>query len=107
MGARAQDHVAETAVRRLTFESASIFGCTTAACQPGMAADIGVRSRHGAAAAARGRVTIFPLARCGLAEPAQGIHMTVVNGQVLLEDGSTAVRCRVGCRSYYRGQHQN
>jgi N-acyl-D-aspartate/D-glutamate deacylase len=42
-------------------------------------------------------------------EPAQGIHMTVVNGQVLLENGKHcgALPGRVLRNSYYRAQHQN
>ena len=40
-------------------------------------------------------------------EPAQGIHMTIVNGQVLLEDGkhTGALPGRVLRNSYYKANH--
>ena len=67
-----------------------------------------LRSRHGAPAAARGRARL-PDRRHAHQEPAQGIHMTVVNGQVLLEDGkhSGALPGRVLRNTYYRANHQN
>jgi len=42
-------------------------------------------------------------------EPAQGIHMTVVNGHVLLENGkhSGALPGRVLRNPWYRANHRN
>ena len=87
----------ETAVRRLTFESASVFGLhDRGLLQPGMVADIVIFDPDtGTSAAARGCARL-PHGRHAHREPAQGIHMTVVNGQVLLEDGKHWVRCRAG-----------
>jgi N-acyl-D-amino-acid deacylase len=100
----------ETAVRRLTFESASIFGLhDRGLLQPGMAADIVVFDPDTVRPLPHEVVHDFPTGAMRIKEPAQGIHMTVVNGQVLLEDGKHcgALPGRVLRNSYYRGQHQN
>jgi N-acyl-D-aspartate/D-glutamate deacylase len=51
----------------------------------------------------------FPTGAMRIREPAQGIHMTVVNGQVLLEDGKHcgALPGRVLRNSYYRANQRN
>jgi len=51
----------------------------------------------------------FPTGAMRIREPAQGIHMTVVNGQVLLENGKHcgALPGRVLRNTYYRAQHVN
>jgi N-acyl-D-aspartate/D-glutamate deacylase len=42
-------------------------------------------------------------------EPAEGIHMTIVNGQILLEDGkhTGALPGRVLRNPYYHANHRN
>ena len=49
----------------------------------------------------------FPTSAKPIKEPAQGIHMTIVNGQVLLEDGkhTGALPGRVPRNSYYHANH--
>jgi N-acyl-D-amino-acid deacylase len=47
----------------------------------------------------------FPTGAKRIKEPAQGIHMTIVNGEVLLEDGrhTGALPGRVLRNSHYKG----
>ena len=49
----------------------------------------------------------FPTGAKRIKEPAQGVHMTIVNGQVLMEDGkhSGNLPGRVLRNSYYKAQH--
>src|SRR5437764_15176850 len=49
----------------------------------------------------------FPTGAKRIKEPAQGIHMTIVNGQVLLDEGkhTGALPGRVLRNTYYRAQH--
>ncbi|HTW72763.1 MAG TPA: amidohydrolase family protein [Acetobacteraceae bacterium] len=100
----------ETAVRRLTFESASIFGLhDRGLLQPGMVADITVFDPDTVQPLPHEVVHDFPNGAMRIREPAQGIHMTVVNGQVLMEDGkhSGALPGRVLRNPYYRAMHMN
>jgi N-acyl-D-amino-acid deacylase len=49
----------------------------------------------------------FPTGAKRIKEPAQGIMMTIVNGEVLMEDGkhSGALPGRVMRNTYYKGLH--
>jgi N-acyl-D-amino-acid deacylase len=78
----------ETAVKRLTFESASIFGLhDRGLLQPGKAADIVIFDPETVRPLPQEVVHDFPGGAMRIREPAEGIHMTIVNGQVLMEDG--------------------
>jgi N-acyl-D-aspartate/D-glutamate deacylase len=78
----------EQAVRRLTFDSASAFGLyDRGLLRPGMAADI---TMFDPATVKCGRETVvhdFPGGAWRIKEAAEGIFGTVVNGQVLYEEG--------------------
>jgi N-acyl-D-aspartate/D-glutamate deacylase len=98
----------ETAVRRLTFESASIFGLhDRGLLRPGMVADIVIFDPDTVKPLPLEVLHDFPTGAKRIKEPAQGIHMTIVNGQILLEDGkhSGALPGRVLRNTYYRAQH--
>src|SRR3954466_414646 len=98
----------ETAVRRLTFESASTFGLyDRGLLRPGTGAHIVVFAPHPGKPLPLEVVHDFPAGAKRIKEPAQGIHMTIVNGQVLLEDGkhSGALPGRVLRNTYYKAQH--
>jgi N-acyl-D-aspartate/D-glutamate deacylase len=100
----------ETAVRRLTFEPAAIFGLhDRGLLQPGLAADIVIFDPNTVRPLPHEVVHDFPAGAMRIREPAQGIHMTVVNGQILLEDGKHcgALPGRVLRNSYYRAHHTN
>jgi N-acyl-D-amino-acid deacylase len=98
----------ETAVRRLTFESATVFGLhDRGLLLPGMVADIVVFNPDTVRPLPHEVVHDFPTGAMRIREPAEGIRMTVVNGQVLLEDGkhSGALPGRVLRNPYYRANH--
>jgi N-acyl-D-amino-acid deacylase len=98
----------ETAVRRLTFESASTFGLyDRGLLRPGMVADIVIFDPDTVKPLPLEVLHDFPTGAKRIKEPAQGIHMTIVNGQILLEDGkhSGALPGRVLRNTYYRAQH--
>src|SRR6266704_2394072 len=98
----------EQAVRRLTFESASIFGLhDRGLLRPGMIADIVIFDPDTVKPLPLETVHDFPTGAKRIKEPAQGIHMTIVNGQVLLEDGkhTGALPGRVLRNSYYKANH--
>ncbi len=98
----------ETAVRRLTFESASTFGLyDRGLLRPGMVADITIFDPDTVKPLPLEVVHDFPTGAKRIKEPAQGIHMTIVNGQVLLEDGkhTGALPGRVLRNSYYKANH--
>src|SRR3954453_14662739 len=98
----------ETAVRRLTFESASTFGLfDRGLLRPGMVADIVIFDPDTVKPLPLEVVHDFPAGAKRIKEPAQGIHMTIVNGQVLLEDGkhTGALPGRVLRNTYYKAQH--
>jgi len=72
----------ETAVRRLTFESASTFGLhDRGLLRPGMVADIVIFDPDTVKPLPLEVVHDFPTGAKRIKEPAQGIHMTIVNGQ--------------------------
>src|SRR6202158_467703 len=98
----------ETAVRRLTFESASTFGLyDRGLLRPGMVADIVIFDPDTVKPLPLEVVHDFPTGAKRIKEPAQGIHMTTVNGQVLLEDGkhTGALPGRVLRNTYYKANH--
>jgi N-acyl-D-amino-acid deacylase len=100
----------ENAVRRLTFESASVFGLhDRGLLQPGMVADIVLFDPDTVRPLPHEVVHDFPTGAMRIKEPAEGIRMTVVNGQVLMEDGkhSGALPGRVLRNPYYRSNHRN
>jgi N-acyl-D-amino-acid deacylase len=94
----------EQAVRRLTFDSASIFGLyDRGLVRPGMAADITIFDPDTVRPLPLEIVHDFPTGAKRIKEPAQGIIATVVNGEVLMEDGkhTGALPGRVLRNAYY------
>src|SRR5262249_16513835 len=78
----------EQAVRRLTFESASTFGLyDRGLLRPGMVADIVIFDPDTVKPLPLEVLHDFPTGAKRIKEPAQGVHMTIVNGEILLEDG--------------------
>jgi N-acyl-D-aspartate/D-glutamate deacylase len=79
----------EHAVRRLTFDSASAFGIyDRGLLQPGMVADLVVFDPDTVRPLPEDVVHDFPSNGWRMRELAEGIHYTVVNGEVLLEKGT-------------------
>ena len=79
----------EHAVRRLTFDSASAFGIYDRGLLiPGMAADLVVFDADTVRPVPEDVVHDFPNDGWRMRELAEGIHYTVVNGEVLLEKGT-------------------
>ncbi len=79
----------ELAVRRLTFDSATAFGIyDRGLLQPGMAADVVVFDPETVRPVTEDVVHDFPSDGWRMRELAEGIHYTVVNGEVLLEKGT-------------------
>ena len=79
----------EHAVRRLTFDSATAFGIyDRGLLQPGMAADLVVFDPDTVRALPEDVVHDFPSDGWRMRELAEGIHYTVVNGEVLMEKGT-------------------
>ena len=98
----------EQAVRRLTFESASVFGLyDRGLLRPGMVADIVIFDPDTVKPLPLEVLHDFPTGAKRIKEPAQGVHMTIVNGQVLMEDGkhSGNLSGRVLRNSYYKAHH--
>jgi N-acyl-D-amino-acid deacylase len=94
----------EQAVRRLTFDSASIFGLyDRGLLRPGMAADITIFDPDTVRPLPLEVVHDFPTGAKRIKEPAAGIYATVVNGEVLMENGkhTGALPGRVLRNSYY------
>ena len=78
----------EKAVRRLTFESASTFGIhDRGLLRPGFAADITIFDPETVQPLPEETVHDFPAGGWRIRELAQGIKNTIVNGEVLIEDG--------------------
>ena len=78
----------EKAVRRLTFESASTFGIyDRGLLRPGMAADITMFDPETVGPLSQDTVNDFPAGGWRIRELAEGIKLTIVNGEVLIEDG--------------------
>jgi len=79
----------ELAVRRLTFDSASAFGIyDRGLLQPGMAADLVIFDPDTVRPIPEDVVHDFPSNGWRMRELAEGIHYTVVNGEVLMEKGT-------------------
>lgn len=79
----------ELAVRRLTFDSAAAFGIyDRGLLQPGMVADLVIFDPDTVRPGAEDIVHDFPNNGWRIRELAEGIHYTVVNGEVLLEKGA-------------------
>jgi len=98
----------EQAVRRLTFDSASTFGLyDRGLLRPGLVADIVIFDPDTVRPLPLEVLHDFPTGAKRIKEPAEGIHMTIVNGQVLLEDGkhTGALPGRVLRNTYYKGLH--
>jgi N-acyl-D-amino-acid deacylase len=99
----------EQAVRKLTFESASAFGINDRGMlRPGLAADIVIFDPDTVNAGKETVVRDFPGGGWRIKEEAEGVHYTIVNGQVLLENGehTGALPGRVIRNSWYHG-HRN
>ncbi|MGH7112168.1 MAG: N-acyl-D-amino-acid deacylase family protein [Stellaceae bacterium] len=95
----------EQAVRRLTFDSASLFGLyDRGLLRPGMAADIVIFDPDTVRPLPLEVVHDFPTGAKRIKEPAAGILATIVNGAVLLEDGkhTGALPGRVLRNTHYR-----
>ena len=99
----------EQAVRKLTFESASAFGIhDRGLLRPGLAADIVIFDPATVKAGKESVVHDFPAGGWRIKEEAEGVHYTIVNGQVLLENGehTGALPGRVLRNSWYHA-HRN
>jgi N-acyl-D-amino-acid deacylase len=95
----------EQAVRRLTFDSATTFGLyDRGLLRPGMAADIVIFDPDTVRPLPLDIVRDFPAGGRRIRERAAGIRATIVNGEVLLEDGkhTGALPGRVLRNSWYR-----
>jgi N-acyl-D-aspartate/D-glutamate deacylase len=78
----------EKAVRRLTFDSASAFGIfDRGLLRPGLAADITVFDPNTVKPRREDIVHDFPAGGWRFRELADGVHYTIVNGQVIIEQG--------------------
>jgi N-acyl-D-aspartate/D-glutamate deacylase len=78
----------EEAIRQLTFVSASAFGIyDRGLIRPGLAADLTIFDAEAVQPLPEDVVHDFPNNGWRLRERAQGIAYTVVNGQVLMEQG--------------------
>jgi N-acyl-D-aspartate/D-glutamate deacylase len=94
----------EKAVRRLTFDSASAFGIfDRGLLRPGMAADITVFDPDTVKPRKEDIVHDFPAGGWRFRELADGVHYTIVNGQVIIEQGKPtgALSGRVIRNSHY------
>jgi N-acyl-D-amino-acid deacylase len=99
----------EHAVRRLTFESASTFGIyDRGLLRPGLAADLTIFDPDTIGPLPEDTVHDFPAGGWRIRELAAGIKYTIVNGQVLLEDGrhSGALPGRILRNSLYHNGAQ-
>jgi N-acyl-D-aspartate/D-glutamate deacylase len=98
----------ETAVRRLTFESASIFGLyDRGLLQPGKVADLTIFDPDTVKPLPLEVVHDFPTGAKRIKEPAQGIFATFVNGEMLMQEGrhTGALPGRVLRNTYYKARH--
>jgi N-acyl-D-aspartate/D-glutamate deacylase len=79
----------EQAVKRLTFEAASTFGIyDRGLLRPGLAADIVVFDPDTVNPLPEEEVHDLPAGAWRIKELARGVHYTIVNGRVLIENGS-------------------
>ena len=98
----------EHAVRRLTFDSASALGLyDRGLLRPGLAADIVIFDPETVRPLPESIVHDFPGGGWRVKEPAQGIIATIVNGEVLLENGehTGALPGKVLRNTYYHAQN--
>ena len=79
----------EHAVKRITSEPAAFYGMTTRGkIQAGMAADFAIFDYNTVGSARRGEMRAdLPGGGRRLVMPAQGVQYTIVNGEVLFDDG--------------------
>jgi N-acyl-D-aspartate/D-glutamate deacylase len=99
----------EKAVRRLTAESASTFGIyDRGLLHPGLAADITIFDPETVRTLPEDVVHDFPAGGWRVRELAEGIKCTIVNGEVLLEDGKPtgALPGRVMRNTLYAANHR-
>jgi N-acyl-D-aspartate/D-glutamate deacylase len=99
----------EKAVRRLTAESASTFGIyDRGLLHPGLAADITIFDPDTVRTLPEDVVHDFPAGGWRVRELAEGIKCTIVNGEVLIEDGKPtgALPGRVMRNTLYATTHQ-
>jgi N-acyl-D-aspartate/D-glutamate deacylase len=98
----------ETAVRRLTFDSASTFGLyDRGLLRPGMAADVVIFDPATVKCGKEEVVHDFPAGGWRIKETSEGVSHTIVNGQVLLENKkhTGALPGRVMRNSYWHANH--
>jgi len=98
----------ETAVRRLTFESASTFGLyDRGLLQPGKAADIVIFDPDTVKPLPLEVLHDFPTGAKRIKEPAQGIYATFVAGEMLMKEGAHTGNLpgRVLRNTYYKANH--
>ena len=99
----------EKAVQRLTFEPASIFGIfDRGLLRPGMAADITIFDPETVGPLPGDVVEDFPAGGWRLRQLAKGIKCTIVNGEVLIEEGkhTGALPGRVIHNAMYDANHR-
>src|SRR5262249_25862284 len=78
----------EQAVKKLTFDSASVFGIyDRGLLRPGLAADITIFDPQTIKLLPQEEVHDFPGGAWRIRELPTGVHYTIVNGQVLIENG--------------------
>ena len=78
----------EAAVSRLTMYPAAIFGLhDRGQVRPGFAADLVLFDPSTVGPGDAELVHDYPAGEGRLAQPAHGVHATVVNGEILIEDG--------------------
>ena len=94
-------------VAKLNEGPATVLGRAPATLRPGSRADIVIFDPDTVKPLPLEVVHDFPTGAKRIKEPAQGIHMTIVNGQVLMEDGkhSGNLPGRVLRNTYYKAQH--
>ena len=98
----------EHAVRRLTFDSASALGLyDRGLLRPGMNADVVIFDPDTVKPLPESIVHDFPANGWRVKEPAQGIRATIVNGEVLLDDGkyTGALSGKVARNTYYNAHN--
>jgi N-acyl-D-aspartate/D-glutamate deacylase len=98
----------EHAVRRLTFDSASALGLyDRGLLRPGLAADVVIFDPATVRPLPESIVHDFPANGWRVKEPAEGIMATIVNGQVLLENGeyTGALSGKVLRNTYYHAHN--
>jgi len=98
----------ETAVRRLTFESASTFGLyDRGLLQPGKVADIVIFDPDTVKPLPLEVLHDFPTGAKRIKEPAQGIYATFVAGEMLMKEGEHTGNLpgRVLRNTYYKANH--